>query len=193
MNQIEAHPLLLQDDLVAFCKEKNIHITAYSPLGNNQFNRPKLTDYAEGELSVSYHERVKTDVRLGVRSVKTIADKLNATTAQVLIAWGVKRGYSVIPKSVQEERIISNFKEVELSDEDFAKLTEIGKKDYARYVPSRHPRPPACTSLAQPEISRFRLPIHSFNIPCAYSVPKWDINIFDEPEEASMGVKAIQA
>lgn len=34
-NQIEAHPLNLQDDLVQFCKEHNIHITAYSPLGNN--------------------------------------------------------------------------------------------------------------------------------------------------------------
>ena len=34
-NQIEAHPLLLQDELVQFCKEHNIHLTAYSPLGNN--------------------------------------------------------------------------------------------------------------------------------------------------------------
>jgi diketogulonate reductase-like aldo/keto reductase len=34
--------------------------------------------------------------------VKSIAQKLDATEAQVLIAWGVKRGYSVIPKSVQE-------------------------------------------------------------------------------------------
>ena len=29
-----------------------------------------------------------------------IAKKLNATPAQVLIAWGTKRGYSVIPKSI---------------------------------------------------------------------------------------------
>src|SRR6201999_2762363 len=35
VNQIEAHPLLPQDNLVAFCKEEGIHITAYSPLGNN--------------------------------------------------------------------------------------------------------------------------------------------------------------
>ena len=35
MNQVEAHPLLLQDDLVKYCAEHNIHMTAYSPLGNN--------------------------------------------------------------------------------------------------------------------------------------------------------------
>lgn len=34
--------------------------------------------------------------------VKEVADRLGATTAQVLIAWGVHRGYSVIPKSVQK-------------------------------------------------------------------------------------------
>lgn len=34
--------------------------------------------------------------------VKEVAERLGATTAQVLIAWGVSRGYSVIPKSVQK-------------------------------------------------------------------------------------------
>src|ERR1700712_5719518 len=33
-NQIENHPLLPQQEIVDFCKEHNIHVTAYSPLGS---------------------------------------------------------------------------------------------------------------------------------------------------------------
>lgn len=36
VNQIEAHPLLPQDDMVEYCRKQEIHITAYSPLGNNR-------------------------------------------------------------------------------------------------------------------------------------------------------------
>jgi hypothetical protein len=36
MNQIEAHPLLPQNDLMEYCKKEGIHRTAYSPLGNNR-------------------------------------------------------------------------------------------------------------------------------------------------------------
>ncbi|KAI0684862.1 Aldo/keto reductase [Cerioporus squamosus] len=99
VNQVEAHPLNLQDDLVDFCKKHNVHITAYSPLGNNMAGEPMLTEWAE-----------------------------------VLIAWGVKRGYSVIPKSVTPERIISNFQQIELSDEDYEKLCDLGRKHPRRYM-----------------------------------------------------------
>ena len=113
-NQIEAHPYLPQDDLVKFCKTHNISITAYSPLGNNSIGLPKLTDVDE---------------------VKAIANKLGATEAQVLIAWGVYRGYSVIPKSVKAERIESNFKQIELSKEDYESITNFGKGKHCRSVP----------------------------------------------------------
>ncbi|KAG6828279.1 hypothetical protein H0H92_008551 [Tricholoma furcatifolium] len=139
VNQIEAHPLLPQDELAAFCKEQNIHITAYSPLGNNLVGKPKLTEH---------------------KVVEEVAEKLNATTAQVLVAWGAHRGYSVIPKSVQEERIVSNFKQVELSQEDYERISAIGHDNYTR-----------------------------FNIPFTYK-PKWDVNIFDEPAEINAAFKA---
>lgn len=142
VNQIEAHPLLPQDELVKFCKEKNIHITAYSPLGNNLIGKPKLTENP---------------------AVVEVAKKLDADPAQVLVAWGNYRGYSVIPKSVQEGRIKSNFKQVELSKEDYEKITAVGHNNYTRY-----------------------------NIPFTYK-PKWDVNIFDEPieKQASIQVKIV--
>lgn len=65
-------------------------------------------------------------------AVQEVADKLKATTAQVLVAWGAHRGYSVIPKSVQEERIVSNFKQVELSEEDYAAVSKVGEGNYTR-------------------------------------------------------------
>lgn len=40
--------------------------------------------------------------------VKEVAERLGATTAQVLIAWGTSRGYSVIPKSVQKGKSSMN-------------------------------------------------------------------------------------
>jgi len=132
VNQIEAHPMLPQDDMVEYCKKQGILITAYSPLGNNIQGKRKLVDYPE---------------------VKEVAERLGATTAQVLIAWGVSRGYSVIPKSVQKDRIIKNFEQITLSKEDYEKISEIGKNNHVR-----------------------------FNIPITYS-PKWMVNVFDEAVE----------
>ncbi|CUA75596.1 Aldehyde reductase 1 [Rhizoctonia solani] len=112
VNQVEAHPLLLQDDLVEYCKEQNIHISAYAPLGNN----------LQGELRIIDHE-----------VVKKLASELGKTPAQVLIAYGVKRGYSVLPKSVTESRIRSNFEDFELPDDAYNQLVELGRKHPLRY------------------------------------------------------------
>lgn len=84
MNQIECHPSLIQPELFAFCKEKGIVITAYSPLGNNITGRPRVIDSKE---------------------VKEVADRLGKSPAQVLIAWVAHQGFCVIPKSVTPSRI----------------------------------------------------------------------------------------
>ncbi|KAM0755085.1 NADPH-dependent aldehyde reductase [Meredithblackwellia eburnea MCA 4105] len=104
-HQVERHPLLAQEDLIKHHKEKNIHLTAYSPLGNNNVGKKKLFEYPE---------------------VIAIADKLKVTPAQALIAWGLEGGHSVIPKSVTPARIASNFVEIDLPKEDFDEISKLG-------------------------------------------------------------------
>ncbi|KAF8939172.1 hypothetical protein BGZ47_008280 [Haplosporangium gracile] len=98
VNQVELHPENPQWELLEFCKSKGIQVTAYSPLGS--------TD----------SPLIKRD------EISKIAEKHNTQNANVLIAWGQQRGTAVIPKSVTESRIISNFKDIELDQEDLAAL-----------------------------------------------------------------------
>ncbi|KAK4051780.1 hypothetical protein OIO90_004604 [Microbotryomycetes sp. JL221] len=114
VNQLERHPLLPIKDVVEHHKKHNIHITAYSPLGNNNVGDKKLFEYPE---------------------VIAIADKIGATPAQVLIAWAQIGGHSVIPKSVSKERIISNFKEIELPQDAIEELEKLGSKNKRYNVP----------------------------------------------------------
>ncbi|KAI5812157.1 putative aldehyde reductase I [Pyronema omphalodes] len=106
VNQIEAHPWLQQEELKKYHEENGIHITAYSPLGNNIYGKKRVLD-----------DEV----------VKQVAEEAGVEVAQALISWAVMRGTSVVPKSVTEGRIKSNFKKVELSDEAFRKLNALDK------------------------------------------------------------------
>jgi L-glyceraldehyde reductase len=111
-NQIERHPRLLQPELIKYCAEKNIHITAYSAFGNNMVGEPLLFE----------HEKIKE-----------IANRIGATPAQVILAWSQVGGHSVIPKSVTASRIQKNFEEIELSKEDIEKVEAIGKAEPRRF------------------------------------------------------------
>jgi alcohol dehydrogenase (NADP+) len=119
MNQIELHPFLPQEELVSFCKENGILVTAYSPLGSPD----------------SRAEKHKNDPKLlDNYVVAKIAEKHKATVGQILIAWSVSRDIAVIPKSVHQERIIQNLqaKDVQLDAQDLEALKNIGIKH--RYV-----------------------------------------------------------
>lgn len=101
MNQVEMHPLLPQQKLADYCKSKEIHMTAYSPLGSMD-RHPKSKAKDEPVL-------IEQPV------VKIIAQNHDASPAQVLISWSMHRGIAVIPKSVNEKRILENFQSAELS------------------------------------------------------------------------------
>ena len=59
-----------------------------------------------------------------------IATRLGVTPAQVVLRWGVERGYAVIPKSANEGRIKENLsvEGFNLSDEDMEKMKSLEKK-----------------------------------------------------------------
>lgn len=120
MNQVEMHPLLQQSDLLTFCQQEDIHLTAYSPLGSG--DRP---------------ERLKKedDVNLLEEpTIQQIADQHGCTTAQVLIRWAVARGTAVIPKSVNPGRIRQNLAaaDVDLDQKDLRQIADLDR--HSRYV-----------------------------------------------------------
>jgi alcohol dehydrogenase (NADP+) len=102
-SQVEMHPLLQRQKMLEFCKSHNIILTAYAPLGTH--DREKVLK--------------KADIPdfLNDPSIIELAQKHNASPAQIVLAWGCMRHTSVIPKSVQSTRILQNFKaaEIELS------------------------------------------------------------------------------
>jgi diketogulonate reductase-like aldo/keto reductase len=104
VNQIEAHPYLQQPELLEFCKSKGIQLAAYSPLGNNQTGEPRTVD------DVKVHE---------------VAKALGKDPGQVLVSWGVQRGTVVLPKSVTEKRIRSNFQDFIIPDGQMAELNAL--------------------------------------------------------------------
>jgi alcohol dehydrogenase (NADP+) len=108
VNQIELHPYLQQTELVAFCQQNEILITAFSPLGSRH---------------LIHSEAGLTREKL----IISIAKKHDCTPAQVLLAWGMQRGISVIPKSVNSVRIHENFDsiKVELDADDLIQVASL--------------------------------------------------------------------
>lgn len=120
VNQIEIHPFLPQYELVNYLVSKNILPVAYSPLGSQ--------DQVPGT-----GEKVNTNPELNA-----VAQQKGATLAQVLIAWGIKRGYSVLPKSSNEGRIKSNAQLITLTEEEFAAVNKVAEKRHTRFVNMKH-------------------------------------------------------
>jgi len=93
VNQVENHPSLPQQEIVDYCKEKGIHVTAYSPLGSS--GSPMLKSEA----------------------VVEVAKKRNVTPAAILLSYHLARGSSVLAKSVHPERIKTNLESLLKLDE----------------------------------------------------------------------------
>ena len=120
MNQVELHPLLCQPALKEFCGANGILVTAYSPLGSK--DRPSSFK-ADDEPDL-----MELDV------IMEIAESHDATPAQILLAWAVNRGTTVIPKSVNPGRQKQNLEaaEIELEQTEMSRIDKLDQ--HFRYV-----------------------------------------------------------
>ena len=93
VNQIRLCPGDTQDELV-YCRERNILLEAYSPLGTGQIFK--------------------------VPEMQALAEKYHKSIAQICIRWSLQNGFLPLPKSVTAERIRENMDVFgfDLSDED---------------------------------------------------------------------------
>ena len=110
MNQVEMHPFLQQKELKALCSHFDMHITAYAPLGSLVDENSKL-------------RLLEND------TIKNIANARHMSPAQVALAYTMQRGIAVIPKSINEARLLQNLETLNhtLTEEDMALLKDLDK------------------------------------------------------------------
>ncbi|MBS0879598.1 2,5-didehydrogluconate reductase DkgB [Pantoea sp. JGM49] len=81
-NQIELHPFLQNREVVEFAKQQGLHITSY--------------------MTLAYGEALRD------ATIQSIAHKHQATPAQIVLAWAMQSGFSVIPSSTKRDNLASN-------------------------------------------------------------------------------------
>ncbi|HEX4128673.1 MAG TPA: aldo/keto reductase [Pirellulales bacterium] len=92
--QVELHPYLAQEKLLRFCREENIVVTGFSPLGALSY--------------VSLGMAGRGDSVLEQPVVRDAAAKHRKTPAQIVLRWGVQRGTAIIPKTSNPARLAEN-------------------------------------------------------------------------------------
>ena len=112
VNQIEIHPGHSQPELVDFCKQHNLLIQAWSPLGSGRI--------LENELIVS------------------LADKYNISVGQICINYCLAKEILPLPRSSSEKNIEANLtsNNFKLSAEDVKAIDEMPADGFSGLNPS---------------------------------------------------------
>ena len=98
VNQVEFNPVHYRRGLLDACRQHDVALEAYSPLGTGR--------------------------HLSDKAVRRVAEHAGRTPAQVLLRWCLQHGIPVIPKSTHRERIEENGQvfDLALSSDDMAAL-----------------------------------------------------------------------
>ena len=103
-NQIECHPFLNQDKVIAACRKHGMAVVAYSPIARGGAKDDKV--------------------------MKKIGHAHGKTAAQVCLRWLVQQGIVVIPRTSKIERLEENFAlfDFELSDTEMREIAALGRR-----------------------------------------------------------------
>lgn len=101
-NQIELHPWSQKPELVRYLNDNAITPIAYSSLVPLSTWRT-----AEGQNSAKT-DRMKADGEQADAPFKVMARKYGVSEAQVLLRWAIQKGFPVLPKSTNPDRIRKN-------------------------------------------------------------------------------------
>ena len=125
-NQLELHPLCQQLDLLAYMASKGIAPIAYSSLAPLSSWRV----LEDGTTQESGKHRM--DKNRGSATTKALAEiaagKGSMSEAQVLLRWGLQKGFAILPKSLQPARMVENIAvaEMMLSEDEMNRLDALG-------------------------------------------------------------------
>ncbi len=103
MNQIEVHPFLTQDQVIAYNTQHSILTQAWSPLARGQVLDNPL--------------------------ISKIAVEHGKSNSQIVLRWHIQRGTAVIPKSTSRDRIIENLNvfDFELSEAQMLEISSLNR------------------------------------------------------------------
>ena len=112
VNQIEAHPYVLNDEVRAYGQAHGILTEAWSPI-------------AQGQV-------------LGDPVVVEVAEAVGRTPAQAVLRWHVQRGDIVFPKSTTPSRMRENFAlfDFELDEQQMKALSSLDRGEQGRTGPN---------------------------------------------------------
>jgi len=113
--QVESHPYLTQDNLLRLCREEEIAVTAFSPLGALSYFSLEMADASESVIEAPV--------------VREIAANHGRTAAQIVLRWAVQRGTAVIPKTSRPERLKENLAilDFQLTDEEMHAIGRLNR------------------------------------------------------------------
>lgn len=103
VDQLEFHPYLVQPSLLDFCQKNKVQFEAWSPLMQGKaFDVPLL---------------------------KELAEKYKVSVAQLVLRWDLQKDVVTIPKSIRQDRVISNAQlfNFEISKEDVLKIDALDR------------------------------------------------------------------